>query len=56
MRIVSGSFGSFDGRVVSRFDERPYRLVQVNEGKDQEMGDPVPAPKPDMFKRMPWLR
>jgi hypothetical protein len=26
-RIVSGSFGSFEGGVTGRFDERPYRLL-----------------------------
>ncbi|KAH7083659.1 hypothetical protein FB567DRAFT_550700 [Paraphoma chrysanthemicola] len=30
-RVVSGSFGSFDGAQAGRFDERPYRLLQKGE-------------------------
>lgn len=30
-RVVSGSFGSFDGARAGRFDERPYRLLQKRE-------------------------
>ncbi|KAH7384265.1 hypothetical protein DE146DRAFT_770042 [Phaeosphaeria sp. MPI-PUGE-AT-0046c] len=48
-RIVSGSFGSFEG-AVGRFDERAYRLGVKADNK--ESGEE----KLDPFKGRPWLR
>lgn len=61
-RIVSGSFGSFDG-VPSRFDERAYRLlpktsVAKKTGDVKEASKKVKKAdgKPDLFKSKPWLQ
>ena len=60
-RIVSGSFGSFEGGGLSRFDERKYRLLQGSEkgtdeqGKKGDDGDAAKAAKANVFKKMPWL-
>ena len=59
-RIVSGSFGSFDGGQVDRFVERRYRLLPEhmgraggNSGLD---GDGDRDGRPDKLKGRPWLR
>ncbi|KAL1797911.1 hypothetical protein ACET3X_004517 [Alternaria dauci] len=58
-RIVSGSFGSFDGEQVDRFAEREYRLLpgQMGEagGKSRADGDGGQDAKPDKFKGRPCL-
>ncbi|CAO2655405.1 Nn.00g104690.m01.CDS01 [Neocucurbitaria sp. VM-36] len=52
-RIVSGSFGSFEGGRPGRFDERAYRLGQgTGGGEEGEKGEG----KLDVFKGKPWLR
>jgi hypothetical protein len=61
-RIVSGSFGSFDGSQIDRFDERGYRLLsgQMSEAtkKKNENGETggQRGRKCDRFKGRPWLR
>jgi hypothetical protein len=51
-RIVSGSFGSFDGSGQGRFDERKYRLGPKEDRKALDQGEK----KLDVFKGKPWLR
>jgi hypothetical protein len=60
-RIVSGSFGSFDGSGQGRFDERKYRLGPKGDGgkKDEEdkgKGKGKGEKGLDLFKGKPWLR
>jgi hypothetical protein len=59
-RIVSGSFSSFDGSQIDRFDERGYRLLpgQIGEVTKEEHdgSDGQRDVKPDKFKARPWLR
>ncbi|KAG9191259.1 hypothetical protein G6011_09347 [Alternaria panax] len=59
-RIVSGSFGSFNGEQVDRFDGRGYRLLPGQMGgeaeKKEQDGDGHQDGKPDKFKGRPWLR
>ncbi|KAJ4362537.1 hypothetical protein N0V83_010631 [Neocucurbitaria cava] len=66
-RIVSGSFGSFEVRQPSRFDERAYRLLP-GQGKtggekkgdggvgDGKVGREEMGTRLDPFKGKPWLR
>lgn len=61
IRIVSGSFGSFEGQP-SRFDERAYRLLpgsgatEKGGNEEQREGKGKLAKKLDPFKGKPWLR
>jgi hypothetical protein len=57
-RIVSGSFGSFDGSGRGRFDERKYRLGPKGDdgGKKDEEDRGKGERGLDMFKGKPWLR
>ena len=65
-RIVSGSFGSFEGRPLDRFDERAYRLAQKGDDKNKSKGKGKAKEdgkdsddkddKPNPFKGRPWLR
>jgi hypothetical protein len=60
-RMISGSFGSFDGREVDRFDERRYRLLpgtlrEAAEENQDGGGGGGEDKKPDKFKGRPWLR
>ncbi|KAF2126375.1 hypothetical protein P153DRAFT_369092 [Dothidotthia symphoricarpi CBS 119687] len=60
-RIVSGSFGSFDVKRPSRFDERPYRLLgksdreKMGKSDKREKGGDGASGKLDVFKGKPWL-
>lgn len=59
-RIVSGSFGSFDGGEVDRFVERRYRLLPEHMGgareKSGQGGDRDRDGKPGKLKGRPWLK
>jgi hypothetical protein len=60
-RMISGSFGSFDGREVDRFDERRYRLLPGTLGEAAEEnqdggGGGEEDGKRDKFKGRPSLR
>ncbi|KAH7067579.1 hypothetical protein BKA63DRAFT_120697 [Paraphoma chrysanthemicola] len=53
-RVVSGSFGSFDGVNAGRFDERPYRLLQ--KGKDTSASRSVGESVVSSTQLMPLMR
>ncbi|CAN9280368.1 unnamed protein product [Alternaria sp. RS040] len=59
-RILSGSFGSFDGGEVDRFVERRYRLLPEHMGgareKSGQGGDRDRDGKPGKLKGRPWLK
>jgi hypothetical protein len=59
-RIVSGSFGSFEARPHSRFEERAYRLGPAGErpagNGSRENENENGMIKVDKFKGKWWLR
>ncbi|KAF1921438.1 hypothetical protein BDU57DRAFT_49891 [Ampelomyces quisqualis] len=56
-RIVSGSFGSFEGGMVNRFEERGYRLLPASRREEGGRSTGQGGEKVlDVFKGRPWLR